>query len=69
MNAVIISGLVVLLGRILQDLAFNFKIGMFNRGNHTGVFIINFFESIIGITIIAMVVKFIDRDPKLLIFL
>ena len=69
MNAIIISGLVVFFGRILQDLAFNFKIEMFNRGNRTGVFIINFFESIIGITIIAMVVKFIDKDPGLLVFL
>ena len=68
MNTIIISGLIVFFGRILQDLAFNFKIEMFNRGNKTGVFIINFFESIIGITIIAMVVKYIDKDPKLLLF-
>ena len=69
MNTIIISGVIVFFGRILQDLTFNFKIEMFNRGNKTGVFIINFFESIIGITIIAMVVKFIDKDPRLLIFL
>ena len=56
-------------GRILQDLAFNFKIEMFNRGKLSGVFGINFIESIIGMTVIAMVVQFIDEDPKLLIFL
>ncbi len=67
MNTIIISGLIVFFGRILQDLAFNFKIEMFNRGHKTGVFVINFFESIIGITVIAMVVKYIDRDPKLLL--
>lgn len=69
MNALFVSGIIVFLGRILQDLAFNFKIEMFNRGNTIGVFGINFIESIIGVTVIAMVVKFIDNNPILLIFL
>ncbi len=68
MNALLISGIIVFFGRILQDIVFNFKIEMFNRGKSAGVFGINFFESIIGITVIAMVVKYIDRDPRLLIF-
>ena len=69
MGALLISGLIVFFGRILQDLAFNFKIEMFNRGKLAGVFGINFLESIIGMTVIAMVVSFIDEDPRLLIFL
>ncbi|HAK47163.1 MAG TPA: hypothetical protein DCO79_14755 [Spirochaeta sp.] len=69
MQALLVSGIIVFLGRILQDLAFNFKIEMFNRGKLSGVFGINFLESIIGMTVIAMVVKFIDKDPKLLVFL
>jgi hypothetical protein len=69
MNALIISGIIVFFGRILQDIVFNFKIEMFNRGKKAGVFGINFFESIIGMTVIAMVVKYIDQDPRLLIFL
>ena len=69
MEALLISGIIVLLGRILQDIVFNFKIEMFNRGKLSGVFGINFLESIIGMTVIAMVVKFIDEDPRLLVFL
>ena len=69
MEALLISGSIVFLGRILQDLAFNFKIEMFNRGKLSGVFGINFIESIIGMTVIAMVVKYIDKDPRLLLFL
>lgn len=69
MQALLISGIIVFFGRILQDLAFNFKIEFFNRGKLGGVFGINFFESIIGMTVIAMVVKFIDKDPRLLLFL
>ena len=69
MNALIISGIIVFSGRILQDLAFNFKIEMFNRGKQSGVFVINFIESIIGMTVIAMVVNYIDKDPVLLVFL
>ncbi len=69
MKALIISGLIVFLGRILQDVVFNFKIEMFNRGKLGGVFGVNFIESIIGITVIAFVVKYIDDDPRLLIFL
>lgn len=69
MNTLLVSGIIVFFGRILQDLVFNFKIEMFNRGKKAGVFGINFFESIIGMTVIAMVVKFIDQDPRLLVFL
>ncbi len=69
MNALIISGVIVFFGRILQDLVFNMKIEMFNRGTRLGVAGINFVESIIGMSIIAMVVKFISDDPRLLIFL
>ncbi|MBI9106805.1 MAG: hypothetical protein JEZ04_08665 [Spirochaetales bacterium] len=69
MNALLASGIIVLLMRILQDLVFNFKIEMFNRGKKAGVIGINFFESIIGMSVIALVVKYIDQDPRLLIFL
>ncbi|MBI9102098.1 MAG: hypothetical protein JEY99_06770 [Spirochaetales bacterium] len=69
MEALLISGVIVFIGRILQDLFFNFKIEMFNRGKLSGVFGINFIESIIGMTVIAMVVQYIDEDPRLLIFL
>ena len=69
MQALLISGIIVLGARILQDLVFNFKIELFNRGKMAGVFGINFIESIIGMTVIAMVVKFIDKDPRLLVFL
>jgi hypothetical protein len=69
MEVLFVSGIIVLAGRILQDLAFNFKIEMFNRGRLGGVFGINFVESIIGMTVIAMVVKYIDQDPRLLLFL
>ncbi|MDC7225490.1 MAG: hypothetical protein PQJ61_01855 [Spirochaetales bacterium] len=69
MEALLISGVIVFLGRILQDIVFNFKIEMFNRGKLSGVFGINFIESIIGMTVIAMVVGYIDDDPRLLLFL
>ena len=69
MENLIISGLIVFGGRILQDLVFNFKIEMFNRGKKSGVFGINFVESIIGMSVIAMVVKYIDTDPRMLVFL
>ena len=69
MEALLISGIIVFVGRILQDLVFNFKIEMFNRGKLAGVFGINFIESIIGMSVIAMVVGYIDEDPRLLIFL
>lgn len=69
MEALFISGIIVFAGRILQDVVFNFKIEMFNRGKLSGVFGINFLESIIGISVIALVVGYIDEDPRLLIFL
>ena len=69
MKALLISGSIVFIGRILQDLVFNFKIEMFNRGKKSGVFGINFIESIIGMYVIAMVVKYIDQDVRLLVFL
>lgn len=67
MNPLIVSAIIVFFARILQDLVFNFKIEMFNRGNRPGVLVINFFESIIGISIIAAVVQFIDDRPILLL--
>ncbi len=69
MEGLLVSGIIVLAGRILQDLVFNFKIEMFNRGKLGGVFGINFLESIIGMSVIAMVVNYIDKDPRLLLFL
>ncbi|MBI9104608.1 MAG: hypothetical protein JEY99_19485 [Spirochaetales bacterium] len=69
MEALLISGGIVFVGRILQDLVFNFKIEMFNRGKVSGVFGINFIESIIGMSVIAMVVGYIGDDPRLLLFL
>ncbi|MBN2656418.1 MAG: hypothetical protein JXR86_05100 [Spirochaetales bacterium] len=69
MQILLLSGVVVFFGRILQDLAFNFKIEMFNRGKLSGVFGINFIESIIGMYVIAMVVGYIGEDPRLLLFL
>ena len=69
MSTLLISGLAVFAARILQDLVFNFKIEMFNRGNKPGVCVVNFFESIIAMTIIAMVIRFINEAPILLVSL
>ncbi len=69
MQSLLISGLIVFAARILQDLVFNMKIELFNRGKMAGVFGINFVESIIGVTVIAMVVSFINDKPALLVFL
>ena len=69
METLLFSGIIVFIGRIMQDLVFNFKIEMFNRGKLSGVFGINFIESIIGMSVIALVVSYIDEDPRLLIFL
>ena len=63
MAELLLSILIVFGGRILQDLMFNLKIEMFNRGNKAGVFGVNFFESIVGISIIAIMVRFITEGP------
>lgn len=69
MDIPFISFLVVFAIRIVQDLIFSVKIEMFNRGNRVGVFLVNFFESIIGMTIIAAMVRLLDNRPTLLIAL
>ena len=69
MSTLLISSLLVFTARILQDLVFNFKIEMFTRGNKPGVCIVNFLESTISISIIAIMVQFIGGQPILLVAL
>ncbi len=69
MVIIIISALIVLIGRIMQDILFNLKIEMFNRGKKIGVFCINFFESMVAIYVIKLVIDLINQNIFLLGFL